>query len=153
MKKILMTLVLVAVAFTFVGAAYSSDSTTTRDSGKIKTADGNIKFKTKTVDHGQFTTEKGTIVKTDNVGPVRIEKAKFKSFSVLDQHNYHNTITVIKDKKEFLRHTDKNWKLNKVGKTKTTQTDMIADGDKVMLYYTLDPKTMSWELVHMEKDK
>lgn len=153
MKKVLLTLVVIAIAVSFSSAAFSEETTTiktktketpagtvTKEKGKVVTSDSTEKFKMIKITNGQFTTEKGKIIKIDNPNlsadhGIRVEELKFKAYNDKD-----NTVVFLKGQDEVVKPAVS----NKVNHLKNAKTGHMK------VYSTYDIMDAGWKVIEAE---
>lgn len=158
MKKVLMVLVVMAVAVAFTSTVLAeqakvttttketaSGATVTKEKVELKTPNETVKATDKTVttktQEGTVSTEKTKIVdKTKN--PDKKEIVTIKSFNENDPKlDSDNTVTIVKDKQEVVMPVNKDWKVNHVQKVLNKTTT---------IYSTYNPEKMAYEISGFE---
>lgn len=113
----------------------------TKERAELKTGLDTEKVKTVAITNGQFTTEKGKVIKTNKAGDVKVEKVKFKLWNDNDPaNNSDNTVIMYKGRDEVVRHVCDNIKEN----------HFKAIKDKGTIYSTYNPLKEGWEVSYVE---
>lgn len=133
MKKVLLTILVVAIA---VGIAGIASAEKTKTKGKMVTAEGTTNFKVIKIDNGKYTTEKGKVVSVSdpNIDPsrgIRVETLKFKQYHN-DKIGDADFVTMVHERGETIRRVSKDMKINplkdaKAKKFKVYSTYNIVD--------------------------